>query len=184
MFTALGCLAAAMSGTSALLNWMDPSPDRPPVVRPFETVFREVRSQVGSVVAPSLRQGWQSIAVSAPADSSRGTLLSAVASAPDYHFRVDTDGHLIPTEAWRRQRRLADRPGVVRVVLDHEHPADPMTRAQWDCLRALALALAGGRVSASADGVPIRLFEPWATVYGLVPGEEVAVTGHRNRPRG
>jgi len=145
MWKTLGCLVVAMTGTSALLGWMDPSPENSAqVVTDFEIVSL-ARESVESGFSADIDVGqWHEVEI-APvvrrpiADS----LLAARRSPLDYHFYVDRSGRPLKTVHWRRQQALTGRPGIIRIEVESPGPGEPNSQAQQFCVAQLVDTLAG-----------------------------------------
>ena len=166
MFTTLGCLILAMSGTSALLGWIDPSNPQDPIERPFSQVLADVQTLVWESLDPQ-HSDWQRLAViGEPPAANRTTLLAAIAGEADSHFRVAMDGGLTRTGVWIDQGVFAPDSRDVRVSLARRDAESPMTRAQWNTVRALAISLEATRAP-SSPGFPVFLRAPWSAIYDV-----------------
>jgi hypothetical protein len=169
----LGCLAAAMTGTSALLGWMDPS-STSAYERPLAEILSDARQAVSSRIGvrPST---WRSIEVLAgPVAGRSGTLLAASLQTGEFHFQIGLDGRILPTENWIDQGFVSGKPGSVRMEIVRIEREGPMTRAQWDCVRALVTVLRESPTYHAAD-LPVRLDPVWTDVYGLSPDAQIHV---------
>lgn len=193
------CLVVAMTATSALLGWMDPSTTSP-ALPPSPSVFLPIARAAVERADGQTELQWSTIDVLAgPAqsvtDSEGGPTFLAARSSQrlveddtesDCHFRVDRNGVPFATRYWIEQRSLEQTPETIRIQIDRLENDERMTRAQWFCVRALALALSEldhtEPVMASPldledsrlltahmpdVGVPLRLNENWGQIYDL-----------------
>lgn len=141
MFKTLAALAVAMTATTALLGWVDPSVPLPDFVATVEDVLPVARDLVADGLG--LRSaGWRTIEVAsigenAPADR----MLAAAPHRRDHHFAVDRRGRVSNTRAWREQAQLIDTPNTIRIRLMLVNDGAEPTPAQLSALRALVLAL-------------------------------------------
>ena len=167
----LGCLAAAMTGTSALLGWMDPA-STAAYERPLADILADARVAVSSQSPPGAG-AWQSIQVLAGPVAS-ATLLAAAQNNAHSHFQIGLDGRISPTNAWFRQVDARDGRGAIRVEIVRPDRDGPMSRAQWDCVRALVTALRELPDYHQAD-LLVRLDSHWTDVYGLAADSPIHV---------
>lgn len=163
MWKTLGYLVAAMSGTVAMLDWMDPV--RPPLVAqiPLDEVLQLAHRAVTSDVVIR-RDRWADVDV-VPARTIQGRMLAATSAGPAWHFLVDTDGHPAPGGRWRAQEAVADAPGTVRILVAGAGGDLPMTAQQLTCVRALVMALSDVAGSGKTS-LPVHLDESFAEFYG------------------
>ncbi len=175
MVRTIVCLVAAMSATSALLGWMDPSPAVPLRPLTIETALHEARSIVAE--SPWIAgEPWERIEVLAGASSEAvPAFLTATASRDRHHFRVELDGRLSSTTNRHRCEPATDDACAVRVEIARPEERQVMSRAQWNSLRALITALyeAANRANPAC---PVTFDETWAKLYGLEPGATINVT--------
>ncbi len=175
MVRTIVCLVVAMSGTSALLGWMDPSPAVSLRPLTIETALHEARS----VVAASpwiVGEPWERIEVLAGEPTEAiPAFLAATALRDHHHFRVELDGRLSRTTGRHRCEPAGDDACSVRVEIARPEERQAMSRAQWNSLRALITALheAANRVD---PAWLVTFDEAWAKVYGLEPGATIEVT--------
>jgi len=161
----LGFLVAAMTGTSLLLGWMAPS-TAPAAERALTTILEDARQAVVKGVVGGPRR-WHGLEVTAgPVVSLSGTLLTASSQVGGFHFEVDLLGRIVPTEHWLRQKSLPEGSDSIRIQILRQGPDHPMSRAQWDCVRALVTALREMPPHQQTD-FPVQLDATWADVYGL-----------------
>jgi hypothetical protein len=160
MFKTLGCLVGAMTGTAALLGWIDPSEPLPPEPPSFDAILRDAQSLVADDVALH-KDRWHAVKILAGAamrDSP--TFLTATADRSACHFLIDDAGRTSRTAQWLRQEASHSDPGTVR--------------SQVACLQALIAAVRNVVATESAT-LPVRLHEEWAKAYGLEPGATLAI---------
>lgn len=167
MFNTLVCLAGAMSATTALLGWMVPA--APASAPSLDTILRDARTAVGQGLADNDGR-WNTVAI-LPEKSvgSRMSFLIASAEQADCHFHIDFEGRATPTSRWLRQGTVEGDANVVRVRVASRGQGQPMSRAQWQCLRALVDAL---QDATAHDDAPllVRIDGSWAETYGMEPG--------------
>jgi len=165
MFRTLGCLAGAMTGTTALLAWMDPSPPIPMETLPFDEVLRLAHSVVADDVVIR-RDKWRNIEILAgPVSGDSPPFLTAVAGPAKYDFLVDFEGRPSRTARWTQRQLSADRRHTVTIQVARWQEHQLMTRAQWRCVRALTAALQEVIVPQGTP-LPVYLHEEWARIYG------------------
>lgn len=172
MFNTLICLAGAMSVTTALLGWMVPA--APASAPSLDTILRDARSAVSQGLTDNVGR-WNTVAI-VPEQSigSRASFLIASSEQPDCHFHVDLEGHATPTLQWLRQGMVDEDANAVRIRVASRGQGLPMSRAQWQCLRALVDAL---RDATARDDAPllVRIDGSWAETYGMEPGSLLEV---------
>lgn len=163
-------LVGAMTATSALLGWMDPSTTSP-ALPPSPNVFLPMARAAVESYDGQVALEWSSIDLWAgpggnKMDVGNGpTLLTAKSSLrvmeeeseSDCHFRVDRNGVPFATRHWVEQRSLLETPDAIRIQIDRRESDDRMTRAQWFCVRALASALSALDHAEPSD---LRSFDP------------------------
>ena len=174
MFKTLACLAAAMTGTSALLGRINPVQTLPAdPARAASDSSDDLPNLARAVVqeAGTIRRGqWLAVEVLAgPAATSGATLLAARSESETYHFRVDARGRPSSTSAWLSQRVSSKHPTYVAIHVERRADAQRMSPAQWQSVRALVTAVSD---AASRDGalLPVRLHSPWDDNDSSLPG--------------
>ncbi len=167
MFNTLVCLAGAMSATTALLGWMVPT--APASAPSLDTILRDARSAVGQGLTANDGR-WNTVAI-VPGQTvgPRASFLIASAEQTDCHFHVDLEGHATPTSRWLRQGMVEEDVSAVRIRVASRGQGQPMSRAQWQCLRALVDAIRGATTHDDAP-LPVRIDGSWAKTYVLEPG--------------
>ena len=181
MFKTLVCLAAAMTGTSALLGWIDPSPPIQTEILPFEKALGQARALVGADVTISQAR-WRKIEITAgPPLVDSAAYLTAKADQARYHFHVDLEGQTTRASNWPRQRFFDEQPRTVRVQVACRKAHHPMSRVQWQSVQALIAAL---HEIAASEGValPVHLETGWAEVYGLDPSTSLQIAPMEHSP--
>lgn len=202
MLKTLGCLAGAMTGTAVLLAWMDPSAPLTAETPPFEVLLSHARSLVTDNVVV-LDDRWDDVEILAgPGRTASTSFLAARADARgarrkgDHHFQVDLEGRASRTPRWSRQEGSSRRRRTVSIRVARADPDQPMSRAQWNSVRALVTALseAAGRTGLAdrpdqsrpagllTPALTVRLAEPWANVYGIEPGTVIDMAGRPVEP--
>jgi hypothetical protein len=174
-----------MTVSAVWLGWIDPSAPISADPPSFEVVLDRVRSLVVDGV-PIHKDLWQEVEMIAePRESAGGALLAARADRGRCHFRIDLAGRVSRTPRWRSQESLGDHTVVVSV--SQADPHSEMSRAQFDGLRGLLVALrdaaavrdrplTSGGLSEDTLDLPVRVQEEWARVYGLKPGTIVGIS--------
>jgi len=147
MWTTLAILAGAMTGTSALLAWMDPTP--PPAGSMSEGQSPDSVHTLIAADVPLQWDQWDQIEVAPSQSAGRGPMMLAARASEACHFRIDESGRPSRCDPWRRQATIPGQPGVIRIKT--AQPSDiRITEAQRACLINLIeslkdLAAANGR---------------------------------------
>lgn len=179
MFKTLGYLVGAMTGTSALLGWIDPSPPINAETPSFDAMFQVARSLVTEGVATRDAR-WRDVEILAgPPTTGSSSFLAATADRGAYHFHVDLDGRPFRTKAWPSQKTFDGAPHAVRIQVVHRGRNEPMSHAQWVGVQALIAALHEATGTAT---LPVRLNEEWAGVYGFDSATVVEVAPRDDSP--
>jgi len=159
MWTTIACLAAAMTGTAALLGWLDPSSRLTlafPDGQDLEDVARQAQQVVADAVAVEPAR-WTDIEVRATGSSTAaGRMLMATADASPAHFVIDRAGRLTRSSRWREQRLADGDRGTVVVQVVVPRNGDLIAPTQWLVVRELVAAV-NDSVRASSDPLPVRL---------------------------
>ena len=152
MFKTLGCLVGAMTGTSMLLAWIDPSPGiSTDEARPDDFIIRRARSLVTDNV-DVLKDRWDNVEVFAgSARRSSAPFLTARSDKGRHHFHIDLEGRASRTSRWPHQVGSAGRRRDVRIRVALKSPHQPMSRTQAHCVRALIIALSEATVATGSD---------------------------------
>ncbi len=192
MLKTLACLVGAMTAASALLGWIDPyagarfqsrtsglraaafrlQPDArslwPEYSRSHNPSSDTALSLARSLVADDVvvREGqWNDVEILAwPVMTTSAPLLAATANRNEYHFRIDLEGRPSRTSRWSRQEAFAGYPHTVRIQIACREGHQPMSPAQWHCLRALFAAL-DEAIAPAGMRLPVRLQAEWTQVY-------------------
>ena len=137
----LGCLAAAMTSTSILLAWMDPSPPPTNETPEPDAMERWARIVVGADLAvPEGR--WTRIEITeAPGRTVGRGLLAAAVNSGKYHFLVGSDGRPIRTRYWHNQQASPGAEHTIRIQVAPRHNRKKIVAIQDLCIRALIAAL-------------------------------------------
>ncbi len=173
MFKTLASLAVAMTATTALLGWIDPSPPLPTNSLSSE----ELRDLGQSLVADgiTLCDGrWDKIEILAgsPADVT-GSYLTATSQSTT-HFLIDLDGRPTRTPSWTRQQAAGGDERSICIEVARRDDMGGMSRVQWEAVRGLVSSL-HARLSDRQVDLPVLLQGAWATAYGLKPGTHLDV---------
>lgn len=81
---------------------------------------------------------------------------STSAAAGFYHLRVDADGRLFRSDAWKYQQPHPDQPGVIAVLLSSTHANGRPTPTQQQTLSRV-LAELGQRYTIDSKQVSVRM---------------------------
>ena len=142
MLKTLGCLAGAMTGTAALLHWLDPSSSLQMPTLAAHDVALLARSLVTDAVEIKVDQWREVEVVAGPFSGSAGTPLTASPDSSGCHFYIDQAGRPSRARGWSRQTPPGDAPHTVRIQVaraaaGREFP----TPMQWFTIRNLVEAL-------------------------------------------
>lgn len=154
MFKTLGCLAAAMTSTAALLHYLDPS-SPPNVASPLmgdaeprtqSLSASEVAALARSLVTDAVEiksDQWKDVEVVAgPTTVGAGTPLTAIPDPVACHFYVDQAGRPSRARGWSRQTPPHDAPHTVRIQVARAAGIEAFpTPLQWFTIRSLVDAL-------------------------------------------
>jgi hypothetical protein len=168
MIKTLSFLALAMTGTSALLAWIDPSPPLPTSSLSSDQLADLGQSLVADGI--TLREGrWDKIEILAgsPADVT-GSYLTAT-SRSTTHFLVDLEGHPTRTPNWTRQEAAGGDQNSICIEVARRDDLGGMSRVQWEAVQGLVSALHACGTDGSGH-LPVLLQGGWAIAYGLEPG--------------
>lgn len=178
------CLVLAMSGTSALLGWID-GQSRPSgaTAAAFTLTPAQITGLVETVVAQTDKHRlahWESVDIVSASGSRENLMLLAAEQTPtrndhpsrlQAHFRIDETGRPFATNAWIQQIPLERDPTAVSIEVVRTGDGQPMTPTQWQCVRSLISELSTlqeGRLvvqrTGSVEGrtLPIRLHGSWS----------------------
>lgn len=178
MFWTLASLAAAMTGTSAWLGWIDPSDPTATQTPSFESLMVSARLLVADDVF--IEHGnWHAVEVLAgPAAS--GAFLTARSADAAYDFSIDADGHLERSTRWTTRGPGDADNATIRIMVARRDRDELMTRAQWYALRALTAALQ--EAAGVPSPIPVRLQSSWAKAYGLQTNTELVLNPPPSSP--
>lgn len=155
-----------MTGTSALLAWMDPSSPVPTETLPYDEVLRLANSIVADDEVIRSDK-WRNIEILAgPVSGDSRAFLTAVAGRAECDFLVDLEGRPSRTTRWTQRQLSASPRQTVRIQVARWQEHRLMTRAQWRCVRALSVALQEV-IGPQGSPLPVRLHEDWARAYGV-----------------
>jgi hypothetical protein len=162
LFKTLGCLVAAMTGTSALLGWIDPSPPISPEAPSLDAVMAEARLLIAQETSGI---PWSDVQiVASPVTPEGPSYLAASAGRDDCDFRVGLDGRPSRVRTGILNPVTEKHPEAARIQVVRRSLNAPMSRAQWVCVQALVAAMG----EAVGDRpIPVRLGEAWARIYGM-----------------
>lgn len=168
MWKTLACLVGAMTGTAMFLGWLDPTPTTTSDALPDDQIIRLARSAVSDGVTIR-RDQWQEVEIVADSVLSGGALLSARAGGSDSHFHVARDGGAVQAGPWRDQQAPVPSEHTIRIRVSRPVEGEPMSPAQWVCVRALVGALSEA-MAPDVHRLPVRLGRGWENVYGVERG--------------
>ncbi len=157
--TVVAYLAAAMGCTATLLAWMDPSPPPSPQPLTAEQMLRLARSVVTDAVVIEPNR-WQRVEVfagsSASSVGSAGPMLTARADTLESHFFVSAAGRPSRASRWCTQKSALRSHAAVRIQVARPSGQQPMTSAQWFCVRAILLAL-DEAIATTTNPLPVHV---------------------------
>ncbi len=172
------CLVVAMTTTSALLGWIDPStslpspPPSPEAFLPLAVQAVEAAESFGvldwsgiEVVAGSREPADHTVTSRSLLAATRPTGVLELNEEAVCHFRVDLDGRPSASHHWIHQHVVPGEEDTIRIEVVLPSESDRMTRAQWFSVRALAAVLCDS--DHPMESLPLRLGEAWAHVYDL-----------------
>ena len=160
MWKTLGFLVAAMTSTSILLAWLDPSPPSPnETPGPYE-MERWARIVVGADLAvPEGR--WTRIEISeAPGRTLGRGLLAAAVNSGKYHFFVGSDGRPIRTRYWHNQQTAPGAEHTIQIQVAPHRDRKQTIAIQDLCIQALITAL-NDALPPEGGALPVQLPSGW-----------------------
>ena len=174
MTKTLGCLATAMTAAAALLAWADPTVSVPRTSRSPDEIRQSVHDLLaeGASFDPNM---WHDVELLAcPSTARPARFLTSLPAEADYHLLVDDDARLAQTDLWRGQFDVADAPHTLRIGVSRRAPGQPMSSAQWFCVRTLVTSLSA---VAGSDQLArsVRLHPSWGSIYGIEDGTLLAL---------
>lgn len=158
MWRTLIALAIAMSGTTGLLAWMDPSEWSPQV--DSQILLQQAADLVSNGADASESPRWSRIDLVRGQDSS-DVLLSASYDRSPAHVIVDRGG-----EIHRGSVLLSSRHASVRVRVDLADAEPVLTPTQWTAVRALAT-----NMQRTDRPIDLHLDAELAAAYGVDPAQ-------------
>ncbi len=162
----LVCLVGAMTGTTTLLGWMNPSQSFPPEELTSGDLIHVARSVVDDDVRIDAGL-WEEVEVLTSIDpGAMGPFLAAHADRGDYHFYIDGNGRPVRTGRWRRQQPSPLRPNAIRIEVASRGDSLLLTSAQLRCLRAIVAVLSESLGYAGAE-LPVRWGQDGRKDHGL-----------------
>ena len=167
MLKTLAILVGSMMATSGFLAWMDPSNPLASPTPSVDDLLPAVRLLVGDdvTIAPHRWRGMELLA----GRSRASTLLAAQPASQQHHFHIDAAGLISRTTGWTRQQYVGRSANVVSVRIVPSATDRRMSRAQWNGIHALLLALE----EAGAPNLEVSLDVEWKRTYGLEPGSVI-----------
>lgn len=155
MVKTLACLVGAMTGTTTLLGWIDPSRPVPPeMLAPGELVLL-ARSVVGDPERIDVDQ-WEEVEVTTGAGLTRtGRLLAARGGPAHYHFYIDAAGRPVHTSRWQEQQAVWPGSKVVRIEVANRGAGLPLNAAQMRCVQVVVSVL-NEVLGGPKTGIPVR----------------------------
>lgn len=171
MLKTLACLAVAMTATSALLGWIDPSEPLP-----ADSLSSGELADLGQslvVDGINLHEGrWNKIEIVAGHTSDTAAPYLTATSGSSTHFLVDLNGRPGRTPQWVRQAALNRDTHAVVIEVARRSDSSGMSRVQWQAVQSLVAAL-GTEVCRGGDCLPVVLQGAWAQAYDLEPGTQL-----------
>jgi hypothetical protein len=141
MVRTLSALAAAMTGTAALLAYFDPSGT---LLSQQRLTADELTRIARSLVADDVHivpDKWQSVEIVATSSQlGFGTALTATSDPGEAHFYVDASGRPTRGTRWLSQTSIPDRPNAICIGVAVPGSND-LSPAQRDGIEALQTAL-------------------------------------------
>ena len=162
MWKTLGCLVAAMTGTSVFLGWMNPSRRLVGNEPSPNEIHRLARMVIGLDSGIAFHQGrWDDIeVVMAPGPITARSMLAAGKASATYHFQVDRRGRPIRSQRWREQAAVNGLPHTILIQVAPSHEARTLSPAQLLCVRAL-IATLHEALAPGGSSLPVRLPAEW-----------------------
>ncbi len=175
MLKTIAALVGSMTATSFLLGWMDPSNALTAPTPSVDELLPIARLLVADDVTIDPER-WHGMEILT--GHRRGsTLLAAQTGHQRHHFHIDAAGLISRTTGWTRQQLVGPSASLVTVRIDPSTVDMHMSRAQWNGVHALLLALE----EAGARHLEVSLDAEWKRAYGLEP-DSVLDLGRINRP--
>ncbi len=140
MVKTLAYLVVAMTGTSMLLGWLDPSLPPSAGALSNDVIIHLAREAVTQDVE-ILGDEWAEVRVGLDARTLSSTLLAAPAGRADWHFLVGVDGRPSRAVTWQSQEQVPGSPHVVHIHVVEAIDGGLVSSAQWLCVRALIASL-------------------------------------------
>ncbi len=159
MWITLGSLVAAMTATTWLLSWMDPSQPVPFGDRYLVELERMAHAAVIDGIELHPAQ-WSTIDIQVSPSmlsTASGVMLAAGGGSGSWHFRVDRDGRPVRASAWSHQQNIAGYPSTVRIQLTRRRGDNDFPVAQRFGVRALIESL---RQVLPTDRTPVTVTMP------------------------
>jgi len=140
MYRSLGGLSVAMTGTAAVLAWMDPSiPSHEAELSPAE-----LARWADAVVTEDVKLAagvWGEIEVLADESLTSRAMLAAGLVDSGAHFHVDAFGRLSRTSAWEVQTPADGNRPSIRIVVSLPRETQRLSGRQWSSIQALLRSL-------------------------------------------
>lgn len=175
MWKTLACLAVAMTSTTILLGWMDPSPP-PPSASPSPDQLAQLARLAVDMGIDLREHRWIDIEViEGPVAAAGTTLIAASRRESECHFRIDGNGRLFRTARWRDQRPPSASPHSVRIQVARTPGREPISLAQEKAIRALVDAL-DKALAVQEALLPVHLPPGWDGVLGAEDGVAIVAS--------
>lgn len=167
MWKTLASLVVAMTGTSALLGWMDPSPGISAAAPPPGELLDLARTTVAADI--NIARGFWTIVVIEAVPDAPGAMLAATDGRDvRHHFRIDTDGRPVRLQPWYEQRAADGWPQTIRIAVAQADADLPMAPAQWLSVRAMIHTLRDAvGPTPDATELAVHLGQQWGRIYGV-----------------
>lgn len=137
MFKVIVSLVVAMTATTALLTWAEPSTTAAQSLVPALAAEQAQRVVTTDVQMRLGRWHQIEVAVHPGLPGIRGNTLAAISSADQFHFLVGASGSVRATAAWVEQESIGEPTDVVRVGVACAANAAGLTASQRVTLGAL-----------------------------------------------
>ena len=160
MWKTLGCLVAAMTSTSILLAWLNPSPPPTNEIPEPDELARLALIVVGAdLTVPEGR--WNRIEIiEAPGRTTGGGLLAAAVNSGKCHFLVSSEGRPIRTRYWHNQQASLGAEHTIRIQVPPNRHRERTIAIQDLCLQALITAL-NEALLPEGGTLPVQLPSGW-----------------------
>jgi hypothetical protein len=141
MFKVMALLVAAMTVTTALLIWIEPSRTSAQVLVPALAAEQAQRVVATDRLIPTGRWFEINVGICADRRARRSNVLAAIAPNEQFHFVVMPNGHVQATAAWHHQESIGELYDVVQIGVGCHQADGFLSASQRTALEALLLEL-------------------------------------------